>query len=574
MASSGIFSLLLLVSLAVAIEGMTPLIDSTGSFHRSGVASLPAEGGIIALINPSSTFSFLTGEDELQGVFLSEVDTGCTLVLSPGANTIPMAHTIGTGSGSNPVRSGYGCAAASVAAGVIVLDGFETSDLLLENGETSEEWKNSRLGRSLSSIFAAQAAAARSEKVVLILCVKGDVTSLKQQAAVMRTAEDLYKEVMETKRILSTENLEAEEEREMSDPISFDDLYDVMLVQVESENDAKKVMDIAYRSAAEQAPITASTSALISDTYSCSSKTSSLLHNVLTSPRSVTSALLLCNDCYLRYSRSLRAKMVPWKNRVARNLLIDKFGSQATTLYNSILQNYDYETCSVSGGAAAGYRLAQRSKLEYALTRDIGELFRLQLAICESDAIKQLQRKLLKLRKADALSKATPPKEGKDVEERMAQSYDDNAAAVRATSFAFDTKAAELEVPPLQLTKTQASRDVAAKLYDTLNNFDKSAIAQLQDMKLIQKTASRQAQIKKKQRGTEPSIDIGLNLVAMFRPDGFGNFQGFAGYNLGPYGVTVGVQNDADSLEVLNQFGGLRPPFLRFQPKLNFDIEL
>jgi hypothetical protein len=72
------------------------------------------------------------------------------------------------------------------------------------------------------------------------------------------------------------------------------------------------------------------------------------------------------------------------------------------------LQNYDYETCSVSGGAAAGYRLAQRSKLEYALTRDIGELFRLQLAICESDAIKQLQRKLLKLRKADALSKAGP----------------------------------------------------------------------------------------------------------------------------------------------------------------------
>jgi len=110
--------------------------------------------------------------------------------------------------------------------------------------------------------------------------------------------------------------------------------------------------------------------------------------------------------------------------------------------------------------------------------------------------------------------------------------------------------------------------------WKTLNSFPTSPAAQLQDMKLIEKTTSRQAQIKKKQRGTEPSIDIGLNLVAMFRPDGFGNFQGFAGYSLGPYGITVGVQNDADSLEVLNQFGGMRPPFVRFQPKLNFDIEL
>lgn len=252
---------------------------------------------------------------------------------------------------------------------------------------------------------------------------------------------------------------------------------------------------------------------------------------------------------------------------------MDKFGTQATTLYNSILQNYDYETCSVAGSAAAGYRLAQRAKLQAALARDIEELFRKQLAICETDALKQLQRKLLQLRKADALSKASP-KEGKDVEERIAQSYDDNAAVVRSTAFAFDTKATELEVPPLSLTKTQASRDATAKFNDALNKFADSPAAQLQDMKLIQRTASRQAQIKKKQRGTEPSIDVGLALVAMFRPDGFGNLQGYAGYSLGPHSITVGVQNDADSLEVLNQYGGVRPPFLRVQPKLNVDVEL
>ena len=50
----------------------------------------------------------------------------------------------------------------------------------------------------------------------------------------------------------------------------------------------------------------------------------------------------------------------------------------------------------------------------------------------------------------------------------MAQSYDNNAAAVRATSFAFDIKAAGLEIPQLQLTKTQATQNVAAKLSNVL----------------------------------------------------------------------------------------------------------
>ncbi len=37
-----------------AIKGMTQLVDSTGSFHQSLSSNLPpAEGGMIALINPS-----------------------------------------------------------------------------------------------------------------------------------------------------------------------------------------------------------------------------------------------------------------------------------------------------------------------------------------------------------------------------------------------------------------------------------------------------------------------------------------------------------------------------------------
>ena len=60
----------------------------------------------------------------------------------------------------------------------------------------------------------------------------------------------------------------------------------------------------------------------------------------------------------------------------------------------------------------------------------------------------------------------------------------------------------------------------------------------------------------------------------MIRPDGFGNFQGFAGYNMGPHSVTVGLHNDADDPSTIAQFGGVRPPFFRIQPKLKLDVEL
>jgi len=506
------------------------------------------------------------------GLVTSQIRDGCTILLSPGANTIPSTSV--TGTGANPVKSGYGCAAASVGAGVVIVDGFETTDLFDADSETiEEEWRDSRLGRSLGAVFAAHAAAdltqRRMKKVALILGVNGDVTSLKQQQAVMRTVEGIYKEVMETKRLL-TKSEGSEDEY----VFGLEDVYDVMLVELKSEEDATKVLAMAVQSAPERTPDTSALSALVSDTYSSTSKPSSLLHSVLTSPRSVTSDLLVCNSAYIQNARVIRARLAPWKQRVARNLLIEKFGAQASNLYETVLQDYDYETCSVAGGAAASYRLAQRAKLEAALSLGITNLFRKQLSILEQNSIKQLEKKLLQLRKADVLTKIGAKADAEAANARMAKEYDDKAAAIRAAAFSFDNKASDLEVPPLSLNKNAAGRELSSKLDEALSKFDSSPLAQLQDMKLMTKTTSRQAPIKKKQKGTEPSVDIGLSLVAMFRPDGYGNLQGYAGYNLGPHSITVGVQNDADSPEVMNQFGGVRPPFLRVQPKLNFDVEL
>jgi hypothetical protein len=63
-------------------------------------------------------------------------------------------------------------------------------------------------------------------------------------------------------------------------------------------------------------------------------------------------------------------------------------------------------------------------------------------------------------------------------------------------------------------------------------------------------------------------------LVAMLRPDGYGNLQGFTGYQLGGNSITFGIHNDADDPQTIAQFGGVRPPLLRIQPKLRVDVEM
>ena len=127
---------------------------------------------------------------------------------------------------------------------------------------------------------------------------------------------------------------------------------------------------------------------------------------------------------------------------------------------------------------------------------------------------------------------------------------------------------AELEVPSLGLTKDIASREMSVKLNEVLTEFPDSPQAQLKRLKQVKKTTS------KERKPTQRAVDLGLDLVAMIRPDGFGSLQGFAGYQLGGNSITVGVHNDADDPQVIAQFGGVRPPLLRVQPKLRVDVEL
>jgi hypothetical protein len=223
------------------------------------------------------------------------------------------------------------------------------------------------------------------------------------------------------------------------------------------------------------------------------------------------------------------------------------------------MDSFDRDTISAAGitGSVASYRLEVRSKLQARVESAIRDLFETQVDILSKSTLKKFSGVLLR-------------KHGKDNEGKE-QFYNDNEAAVRSAAFVFDSSVEDLEVPSLSLTKAKASQEMSTQLNTALLTFPDSPAAKLKDMETVKNAVSKQKQ--PKQKG-EPSVDIGLDLVAMIRPDGFGNLQGFGGYQLGGNNIIVGIHNDADEPGVISQFGGKRPPFLRVQPKLKVDIEL
>lgn len=273
-------------------------------------------------------------------------------------------------------------------------------------------------------------------------------------------------------------------------------------------------------------------------------------------PPQIASAFVAIGDAHSRQAQSARAKFAAWRSRVSRGLLVDGFGKEAEFVRQKTLSTFDAETLSAAGlPTAASYRSEMRKQLESLVDSTIKELCRAQVTNLEKTTTKRLRAKLL--RNVD----------NNDVNEAE-EAVENNAVTLRAATFDFETSMEDLEVPVLGLSKEKAVRSMTAKLNDELMTFPDSAVAKLKRAKQVKKV------VNKEKKPSQRAIDFGLDLVAMLRPDGFGSLQGFAGYQLGGNSMTFGVHNDADDPQVISQFGGVRPPLLRVQPKLRVDVEL
>ena len=274
--------------------------------------------------------------------------------------------------------------------------------------------------------------------------------------------------------------------------------------------------------------------------------------NGVQDPPHIANAFVAVGASYSRQTRAARAKITSWKTRTARGLLIDGFGSQAESLRQRVLGVFEKETLSATGLPLVGeYRAKHRQQLQDMVDSAIVQIFNAQVSNLSKATQKRFTGGLLK-------TINDPP-------ESIVES---NAVALRKETFTFETVMEDLEVPSLGLTKEKATRDMSSKLTDALSSFPDSAAAKIKRAGQVKKVVSKEK--KPGQRG----IDFGVDLVAVLRPDGYGNLQGYAGYQLGGSSVTFGIHNDADEPQTIAQFGGVRPPLLRVQPKLRVDVEL
>jgi hypothetical protein len=271
----------------------------------------------------------------------------------------------------------------------------------------------------------------------------------------------------------------------------------------------------------------------------------------------MATAFLQVRNAAVTHTKRVQAQLAQWKARAARGLLVQGFGATATTLRVTVLMDFDTTTRQNSGvsAAVASFRAQERQKLQTLVDTGIVQLYNALADNLQASALKRLQARML------ATLKSSP----QDI-------VDSNAQALRHESLLVETILTDLQVPSLGCTAEKSVRTVTTKLNDAVLTFPDSNVA-----KVARNAAVTNIIVEKQRKNKKPaerSIDLGLDVVAMLRPDGFGSLQGYAGYNLGGNSVTFGVHNDADDPQTIAQFGGVRPPLLRVQPKLRVDVEL
>lgn len=274
-------------------------------------------------------------------------------------------------------------------------------------------------------------------------------------------------------------------------------------------------------------------------------------------------AMTTINTAYVQLLRTMRVKVMQWKNRISRGLINDQFGTDASTIRQRILSSYDTATIGTIGVSSLSivqYRYNVRKQLQSYIDTSIQQAFKGQVTNLEKSTIKRFNSELLQ--SLDVSSTSTN-------KESIETVMGNNAATMRKEALLFEKCMDDMEVPALGLVKDSALRDIATKLNTSLMNFPDSPAAKLKRYQQVTKV------VNKEKRPGQRSINFGIDLVAMLRPDGFGSLQGFAGYQLpGGNSITFGIHNDADDPQVIAQFGGVRPPLLRVQPKLRVDVEM
>jgi len=284
----------------------------------------------------------------------------------------------------------------------------------------------------------------------------------------------------------------------------------------------------------------------------------------------IAAATYACDESFSRHRRSARAKISQWRLRTIRNLPVDSFGKSASKVVRRAIDSYDRDTADVSvmvSSEASMHRLEARERLVRVLSNEVSKVLEGQVQVLRERGMKRF--KAILLRSYDSSTGTGPPSRGAEARDRSAE-----GAMVDSAVSAFAIAAEGLRVRALNLNaEPNVESTFRNDVTEELENFPDSPAMRLRALKMTKAEAEKE----KKQPKEDVGINVGLDLVAMLRPDGFGNLQGFVGYEcpqwLVPLKITAGIHNDADDPATITQFGGMRPPLLRIQPQLKVNIE-
>lgn len=200
----GLASALLLAINASPVTSNTVLMDASGGMARQ-IPTISTSSGVVAVVSSPGTPSLLTTSSD---------------ILSLEQEDSPILSCRGATLGGTSASERASLAATSLVAGSIMVDGVTEGDI-----ETGLRY--TRHARTLTALFRARLAHTSEGTQSVVLCVAGPVDD--------DTQSTLQKEV---KGIFDAAAVETEVSSS-----SFSDLYDIQVVSVQSQDDARAVSD-------------------------------------------------------------------------------------------------------------------------------------------------------------------------------------------------------------------------------------------------------------------------------------------------------------------------------------------
>lgn len=278
---------------------------------------------------------------------------------------------------------------------------------------------------------------------------------------------------------------------------------------------------------------------------------------------------------YVRDVQQIEMATVQMQKRVSSGKVLINFPQRIQKLLQIVLADFNIH---VSGSTMIRERAEKSKNLKDHVMRAATSLFDQQVVIKENEVMEVFRKELSEIYSEGNYGDLPETKVAGDDEEATPATISLSNSVnqlIRKTSLDFKLSVKELEEEGLGLVVNKNVIDeFTVKIETFARQFPESNEAKLLDIKKMEKEVSKTP--RKQKRSKFGAIAASLSLVGMLRPAGFGNLQGFIGYAtslLGfPTDFLIGFQNDGESAEILGD--DREYPFLRLQPKFNFEIDL